>query len=443
MRLNYLLLDFGWRFGQWLLRRATPAGLLALAALILAGAAGIDTELTLAYQLFGYALGFMLVGLLASWRLGGRYRVERQLPAMATVGEPVSYRLTVRNDSRRTRTDLALIEQLADTRPDHDEFASGLGRVARFSLLLAARRWQHLVRLRTPVPTAEQPLPELAAGGAVSTSIEFVPALRGSVEFDRVWLARRDPLGLFRALQPIACRQSLLVLPRRYPVPELVMPGHRVYQHGGVTFATNLGDSEEFLGLREYRPGDPLQHIHWKSFARVGRPIVKEYQSEFFERHALVLDTCTDHAGPLFEEAVSVAASFACSIDTQECLLDLLFVADRSHCYTAGRGYLEAEGLLEVLAHVKPYRERDVSVLGDTLAEHRQRLSGCILVLLGWDESRRRLVEALRATGFNTLVLVIVDDDDETAVPEPGVWRLQVGRIAEGLAGVTAVDGAE
>ena len=439
LRLHHFLLDKAWHFGQWLLRRTTPAGLLAIAALVLSGAAGVDTELTLAYQLFGYVLAMLLVGFLVSWRLGGRFEVERRLPALATVGEAVRYRVVVRNRDDRPRAGLAVIEQLADTHPTRDELASGLGRLARLSLLLVARRWQFLARQHTPIPADAHPLPELPAGGSASTRISFVPARRGTLEFRRSWLARRDPLGLFRALRPHATPQSLLVLPRRYPVPELATPGHRAYQPGGVTFASSVGDSEEFLGLRDYRPGDPLQHVHWKSFARVGRPIVKEFQSEFFERHALVLDTFTAHTDTAFEEAVSVAASFACTLDTQECLLDLLFVGDRDHCFTAGRGQLDAEGLLEVLAHVQPCPSRGIDALEATLAAHRERLTGCLLVLLGWDTPRRRLVERLRATGLHTLAFVVTD---EALTAEPGTWPLQVGRIAEGLAAVSDAGGA-
>ena len=55
------------------------------------------------------------------------------------------------------------------------------------------------------------------------------------------------------------------------------------------------------MSLRDYRPGDPLQRIHWKSFARTGDPVVREYQDEFFERHALILDTfCTRAGAPAF-----------------------------------------------------------------------------------------------------------------------------------------------
>ncbi len=433
LRLHHLLLERAWRFGQALLRRVTPAGLLALAALVLAGVAGIDTELTLAYQLFGYTAALLLVGFLASWRLAGHFEVERRLPALATVGEPLHYRLTVRNRDARPRAGLAVIEQLADPHPTRDELAHGLGRLARLSLLLVARRWQALARERTPIPADPHPLPDLPAAGAASTRIRCVPTRRGSLAFRRSWLVRRDPLGLFRALRPHDTPQSLLVLPRRYPVPEIATPGHRAYQPGGVTFASSVGDSEEFLGLRDYRPGDPLQHVHWKSFARVGRPIVKEYQSEFFERHALVLDTFTPRADAAFEEAVSVAASFACTLDTQECLLDLLFVGDRDHCYTAGRGQLDVVQLLEVLAHVQPCPSRDVDALQATLAAHRERLTGCVLVLLGWDVPRRRLVERLRATGLETLAFVVSDAPPDA---EPGLWPLRVGHVAEDLAAV-------
>src|SRR5207253_2587362 len=82
----------------------------------------------------------------------------------------------------------------------------------------------------------------------------------------------------------------------------------------------------------------PLRRGHWKSWARVGRPVVKEYLDEFFVRHALILDTFTGDLGdPIFEEAVSVAASVAISMQTQESLLDLMFVGPEAYCFTAGR----------------------------------------------------------------------------------------------------------
>src|SRR5262249_47616439 len=147
---------------------------------------------------------------------------------------------------------------------------------------------------------------------------------------------------------------SLLVLPKRYIIPPIALPGAMKYQQGGVALASAVGQSEEFMALREYRRGDPLRHIHWKSWARAGRPVVKEFQDEFFVRHALILDTFTTSArAEVFEEAVAVAASFACSLRSQESLLDLMFVGPQAFCFTTGRGLAHTDQMLEILAAVR------------------------------------------------------------------------------------------
>jgi len=167
-----------------------------------------------------------------------------------------------------------------------------------------------------------------------------------------------ESLGLARALRPLPAPAALLILPRRYPVPPITLRGARRYQRGGIALAQSVGDSEEFVSLRDYRPGDPLKRIHWRSWARIGRPVVREYQDEFFVRHALVLDTFAAAPTPAFEEAVSVAASFACTVGTQDSLLDLLFVGPEAHSVMAGRGVGHVDRMLEILAAVRPCRDR-------------------------------------------------------------------------------------
>src|SRR6185295_8954921 len=194
-------------------------------------------------------------------------------------------------------------------------------------------------------------VPAATPQGEVEVKLELTPLRRGLLRFNGLRLARPDPLGLFRAFSKVPLPQTTLILPRRYPLPPLSFPGTLKYQDGGVALASNVGQSEEFIALRDYRHGDPLRHIHWRSWAKAGRPVVKEFEDEFFVRHALVLDTFTKQPhSEIFEEAVSIAASFACSIRTQESLLDLLFVGPDSYCFTAGRGLGRSEQMLEILA---------------------------------------------------------------------------------------------
>jgi uncharacterized protein (DUF58 family) len=187
------------------------------------------------------------------------------------------------------------------------------------------------------------------------------------------------------------------------------LPGQSHYQRGGVAMAASVGESEEFVALREYRRGDSLRRVHWRSAARLGQLVVKEYQDEYFVRHALVLDTCCEASRDLmFEEAVAVAASFACTVTDQDSLLDLLFVGPRTVCVTRGRGVGHAQQMLEVLAAVKPCREPRLDELEALISQHRDALSGCLLVLMDWDEPRRAIIRRLKALDLPTLVMVLV-----------------------------------
>jgi uncharacterized protein (DUF58 family) len=261
--------------------------------------------------------------------------------------------------------------------------------------------------------------------------LSLKPRRRGRIELEGLAFARTDPLGLARSVRRMAAPARVIALPRRYRLPALALPGRRRFQQGGVTLAVSAGDSTEFVGLREYRPGDPLHKVDWKSTARSGVPIVKEYQDEFFERHALILDTSTERGeDACFEEAVSVAASFVYAIDTRECLLDLLLVGGEVRTYTAGRGQLQLEHMLEVLAGVSPSRPQEFAVLARAVLAQRPALSSCIAVLLGWDEARRSFVEALARSGLEVRALVISEEE----VSASHVVALHPGRIEAGLA---------
>src|SRR5439155_931630 len=101
-------------------------------------------------------------------------------------------------------------------------------------------------------------VPTVPSRTTVEVRVTATPRRRGRARFLGVSVARPDPLGLVRALRQHDLPDALVILPKRYPLPPLQLPGTRRYQPGGITLASSVGDSEEFLSLREYRPGDPL-----------------------------------------------------------------------------------------------------------------------------------------------------------------------------------------
>ena len=419
-------------------RRLTPAGRLALAVLGAAAVVGLDTNRTLGSQVLALVGALLALAAAASVGFRVRLRARRVLPRFATAGQPVVYRVVLESESDARQDGLVLLDDLADPRPSFEEFARarepGEERRNWFDRAVGYPRWMWLVARNRGASIPRRPVPPIPPRAEVEVRLEITPTRRGRLRFASVTLARPDPLGLVQALRRLPLPQSLIVLPRRYPVPDLGLPGTRKYQPGGVALASSVGDSEEFVALRDYRPGDPLRRIHWKSWARVGKPVAKEYLDEFFVRHALVLDTFGAADGdPAFEEAVSVAASIAVSIDTQESLLDLMFVGPEAYCFTAGRGLGHTDRMLEVLASVGVCRDRPFAALQHAVLERLGTLSGCVCVLLAWDAPRRALIGALRALGTPTRVFVVTAPDAAVPGLPADARHLVAGRIREGL----------
>ena len=400
-----------YRFSQWTRRRFTPAGLALLYVLVVATVFGVDTRRTVAYQMCGLAIGLLAIASLGSLRFRPKLTFERRLPQYVTVGEVFSYRHRVHNRGPRRIARVRLRDELAERFPDAQTFRHARGardpQVNWVDRRIGFPRWLELVRRGRGADIEDTDLVDLPAGRSVEVTLSGKPLRRGVLRFERCRLLRPDPLGLVNASTGIDLPGELVVLPRCHPMPPLTLPGARRLQHGGVALSHDVGDSQEFIQLRDYRPGDPLRHIHWPSFAKAGKPVVKEFQDEYFTRYALILDTFGDAGSDVeFEAAVSVTASFVSGLQIHDALLDLVFVEDRAYRLTVGRGLGRTLDLLRELAAVEPCRGHSFELLAAHVLEHAQALSGCILVLLRMDEERRRLVQHLRALGVQQLVLV-------------------------------------
>ena len=87
---------------------------------------------------------------------------------------------------------------------------------------------------------------------------------------------------------------------------------------------------------------------------------------------------------------------------------DLLFVGPQSYCFTAGRGVAHVEQMLEILASVRTCPDQPFQALEHLVLRHAEAVSGCIWVLVAWDEARREFVRKLKELGVPVLALVIL-----------------------------------
>jgi uncharacterized protein (DUF58 family) len=411
------------RFG----RRLTLTGWVMVVGTVAAAALGADTNASISYQTFAL-LGCLVLASALFAPLGRpQLTIERVLPRFGSVGETLKYRLRVRNEGDKPQNSLKLIEELPDPRPTLAEFVRipepGEERRNWIDRKYGYYRWRWLLTRNIRARIPELAVPDLPPKIEADVSAELTPLRRGVLRLNGTTVACPDPFGLFRSLRRISQPGSILILPKRHAMPEFELPGTMKYQLGGVSLASSVGESEEFVSLREYRPGDPLRRMHWKSFAKLGKPIVKEYQEEFFVRHALILDTFgTTSNEAIFEEAVSIAASLAWTIQNQDSLLDLMFIGPEAYCFTSGRGVGHIEQMLEILASVQMCHEKTFDSLEHLVFTHASELSGCVCVFLEWDKRRQDLVQNLLTRRIPLRVLVVTAAEERLPL---GVMAVQ------------------
>lgn len=169
--------------------------------------------------------------------------------------------------------------------------------------------WQPLLRL--PVGTRDSwvRMPSLARGGRERAEVLVDGLARGVLQVGPATAIRADPLGLLHRPVRWGGARELYVRPAMVVVPTLGVGQVRDLE-GTPSDRISMSDLA-FHALREYVPGDDLRHVHWRSSARAGELLVRQYH-DTRRNHATVVvdaDPAAYSAADDFELAASVAAS--------------------------------------------------------------------------------------------------------------------------------------
>lgn len=297
------------------------------------------------------------------------------------------------------------------------------------------------LRFQFWTPSGLKPVGEVAfqdeLGPKESTTFSQVvrPGHRGAYLLDQLLQENCYPFGLWRDVKFHKTDHALLVYPKYSPLRELDIPVGMRYQPGGLALTSFLGDSTEFLSTREFRAGDPLRTIHWRSWARLGKPVVKEYGEEYFCRLALIMDTVVrdpEDTQPL-ELGISLAAAITDYLSRQEYVIDIFAAGPKLYYLQAGRSLAYLQNIMDVLACLEPTPIDDDSFMEMEMAllEEIEGISTTILIFTDWDDRRVRLLDQLKARG-TAVRGFLVTNDKELAASAPDEVRWLTPEAIEG-----------
>jgi uncharacterized protein (DUF58 family) len=216
------------------------------------GFAAINTGNNLLYLLLGWMLSFIIASGVLSEATLRELVVERRPPPRIFASEPFLMEVVIKNGKPKRASYSIEVEDLQGKTP--------IDKRCYF--------------LKIPEAKSQR------------TSYRHTFVRRGLYTLTGYRLATKFPFALFRKSRDVDAPLDLLVYPARVAVPR---PPPRSATRGDAT-ADRLGRRGEFFGLREHRAGDDRRDVHWKSSARSGRLLVREYEDELARRLVIAVD---------------------------------------------------------------------------------------------------------------------------------------------------------
>ncbi|MGV8967377.1 MAG: DUF58 domain-containing protein [Cellulomonas sp.] len=273
--------------------------------------------------------GLLLIAVLASWA-GQRYAWQ-ELVVIATfcvAALLVAVGFVVGRSQYEVTLDLARRRVVVGDR------AVGRLEVRNVSdrSLLAAE-----IELPVGAGLAAFPLPRLAPGEVHEDLFAVPTRRRGVIVLGPVRSVRGDALGILRRQMRWTDPMELFVHPRTVRLTAS-SAGFLKDLEGRPTRDLSSSDVS-FHALREYVAGDDRRHVHWKSTARTGHLMVRQFEETRRSHLAVALSTAEGEYGDTdgFELAVSVAGSLGLQALRDERNVTLLVHGHTMRGQTGGR----------------------------------------------------------------------------------------------------------
>jgi len=312
----------------------------------------------------------------------------------------------------RTRYRLRLVRTLAPTRIE----AGGTTRVL-LKLENVSRVPSMALRMEDTLPYALGGRPRfmlrrLEPSGAREATYTVRCDVRGRYEVGPLTVRLADPFGCVELTRAFPARDLLTVSPQVHELPAVSLGGDgHLGGAGRAALAAVTGDAD--IAIREYRQGDDLRKVHWRSTARRGALMVRRDELPRHNRATVLLDN-RGHLhrgeGPAnsFEWAASAAASIGVWLARRDYAIRLVTTSGLATGPASGGSAENA--LLDLLAVVTPDRDADFGALLRAIDDQPTgSTAGLVIAIIPVPDEQMALQLAPVPRLVNSAVAVVVD----------------------------------
>lgn len=234
---------------------------IGMLAFIVAGA--MIRDINLLYIMAGMMLGPFFFSWYASIKSLRRIRVQRRLPKLVSVGDPLFIEVELSKPKSSPRAFATVVQDRILRDGDSSRLAT----------------------------TTELFFPIIRSGSAEVASYRATLQRRGRYDLGPMKVSTSMPLGLVRVTKSFDDETHVLVSPRIGSLSTAWSRHLEFKNDGGQKSARRRGNAEgDFYGMREWRNGDSLNRIHWRTSAKRNKLTVRQFEQRVNEDLVVILD---------------------------------------------------------------------------------------------------------------------------------------------------------
>ena len=258
--------------------------------------AGLWQQVNLILLVFTLSAGPFLASIFGGRAMLRRLSIVRRLPVYVFSGDPLVIDYTLENGRRWFGALAVFLEDLLV--PVDRAITGAVSVTPRVFFARVAGRDRARIRWECPSPR------------------------RGKYRFRDLDVGTRSPFGLVEHRVTIALPDQVVVYPtigrltrRWFQMQRQATENRRGQRHD------RSAQQVEYHGLRDYRSGDSPRWIHWRTSARRGELMVKEFEQQNEQDLAILIDPWVPRtkASPEQREALEQAISFAATLCLETC----------------------------------------------------------------------------------------------------------------------------
>ncbi len=278
---------------------------LLITAIVFIGA--IAKEINLLLLLSGMMMGLLFFHWQVLFVSLSGVKLNGKAPQAVCAGDLLAVSLQLNNTRAHFGSWAIKVEDQIEREPGGSGFSPGQGR----------RHYRH--NHDEPITTGVL-FPCVPPGQERSGAYRGRLVERGRYRLGPLRISTRFPFGLFSRRLTVAESETIYVYPRLGRLTRRWLARHRQALAGADRRQRRPGPEGDFYGVREWRGGDSLRLMHWRSSARTGKFVVRQFEQPHNRDATILLDLwLPEHPSDAQLDSVELAVSFAATVLADLC----------------------------------------------------------------------------------------------------------------------------